>query len=70
MTRPQVADGGEGLQIWRVAANILLNKQWQTDDKGCPPAWVFGVGLTTHHCRKVTWTWTDFLAGPKQLKKT
>jgi hypothetical protein len=26
MVRPQVADGGDGLQIWRVAANIL-NKQ-------------------------------------------
>jgi hypothetical protein len=26
MARPQVADGGDGLQIWRVAANIL-NKQ-------------------------------------------
>jgi hypothetical protein len=23
MARPQVADGGVGLQIWRVAANIL-----------------------------------------------
>jgi hypothetical protein len=23
MARPQVADGGHGLQIWRVAANIL-----------------------------------------------
>jgi hypothetical protein len=26
MARPQAADGGDGLQIWRVAANIL-NKQ-------------------------------------------
>jgi hypothetical protein len=26
MVHPQVADGGDGLQIWRVAANIL-NKQ-------------------------------------------
>jgi hypothetical protein len=26
MARPQVAVGGDGLQIWRVAANIL-NKQ-------------------------------------------
>jgi len=26
MARPQVADGGEDLQIWKVAANIL-NKQ-------------------------------------------
>jgi hypothetical protein len=33
LARPQVADGGDGLQIWRVAANIL-NKQWRTADKG------------------------------------
>jgi hypothetical protein len=26
MARPQVVDGGDGLKIWRVAANIL-NKQ-------------------------------------------
>jgi hypothetical protein len=32
MARPQVEDGGEGLQIWWVAANIL-NKQTRTDDK-------------------------------------
>jgi hypothetical protein len=31
--RPQIADGGEGLQIWRVAAN-MLNKQSRTADKG------------------------------------
>jgi hypothetical protein len=34
MTRPQVEDGGDALQIWRVAANIL-NKQSRTADKGC-----------------------------------
>jgi hypothetical protein len=33
MARPQVADGGGGLQIWRVAANIL-NKQSRTAVKG------------------------------------
>jgi hypothetical protein len=33
MARPQVADGGDGLQIWRVSANIL-NKQLRTADKG------------------------------------
>jgi hypothetical protein len=32
MARPQVAGGGDGLQIWRVAATIL-NKQSPTDDK-------------------------------------
>jgi hypothetical protein len=33
MARLQVADGGNGLQTWRVAANIL-NKQSQTADMG------------------------------------
>jgi hypothetical protein len=33
MARPQVADRGDGLQIWRVAANIL-NKQSRTADSG------------------------------------
>jgi hypothetical protein len=33
MARPQVADGGDSLQIWRVAANIL-NKQSWTAGKG------------------------------------
>jgi hypothetical protein len=51
MARPQVADGGEGLQIWRVAANIL-NKQSRTADKGWPSSW--GVGLTTPHHKKET----------------
>jgi hypothetical protein len=32
MARPQVADGGDGLQVWRVAANIL-NKQSRRADK-------------------------------------
>jgi hypothetical protein len=33
MVRSQVADGGNTLQVWRVAANIL-NKQSRTADKG------------------------------------
>jgi hypothetical protein len=33
MAHPQVVDGGDGPQIWRVAANIL-NKQSQTADSG------------------------------------
>jgi hypothetical protein len=33
MARPQVADGGDALQLWREAANIL-NKQSWTADKG------------------------------------
>ena len=28
MARPQVADRGDGLQIWRVAANILTKQSW------------------------------------------
>jgi hypothetical protein len=40
MARPKVADGGDGLQILRVAANIL-NKQSRTADKG----WSFRLGV-------------------------
>jgi hypothetical protein len=40
MARPQVADGGDGLQIWRVAANIL-NKQSRTAEKG----WSSSLGV-------------------------
>jgi hypothetical protein len=28
MAHPQVADGEEELQIWRVAGNILNNQPW------------------------------------------
>jgi len=33
MVRTWVADGGDGLQMWRITANIL-NKQSRTADKG------------------------------------
>jgi hypothetical protein len=38
MAHPQVADGGDSLQIWRVATNVL-NKQSWTVDKG----WFFSL---------------------------
>jgi hypothetical protein len=41
MAHPQVADGGDGFQIFKVAANIL-NKQLCTADKGWSSS--FGVG--------------------------
>ena len=44
--RPQVADRGYGLQIWRVAVN-MLNKQPWTADRGGPPAWGLVEGLIT-----------------------
>jgi hypothetical protein len=40
MARPQVADGGDCLQIWRITANIL-NKQSRTADKG----WSSSLGV-------------------------
>jgi hypothetical protein len=42
-TRPRVADRGEGLQIWRVAANIL-NKHSRTADRGWPSSLEVGRG--------------------------
>jgi hypothetical protein len=43
MARPQIADGGDGLQIWRVAANIL-NKRPRQPTRGGPPDWGVGRG--------------------------
>jgi hypothetical protein len=40
MARPQVADGADGLQMWRVAA-IVLNKQSRTADWG----WSCSLGV-------------------------
>jgi hypothetical protein len=52
MVHSQVKDGGDGLQIWRVAANTL-NKQSQTIDKGWFYSWRgLGEGLTTLHHKK------------------
>jgi hypothetical protein len=38
--RPQVADRGDGLQMWRAAANIM-NKQSRTADSG----WSSSLGV-------------------------
>jgi hypothetical protein len=48
MARPQVADGGGGLQIWRVAAYIL-NKQVRTADRGCLSSLGLAGEATTSH---------------------
>ncbi|KAJ4432011.1 hypothetical protein ANN_20625 [Periplaneta americana] len=40
MARPQVTDRGDGLQIWRVAVNIL-NRQSETADEG----WSSSLGV-------------------------
>jgi hypothetical protein len=53
MVCPQVADGGNGLQIWRVPAKIL-NKQLRTADKGWSSSLGLGVGLTTTHHKKLS----------------
>jgi len=42
----QGADGGDGLQIWRISANIL-NKQSQTADNGWSSSLGVSEGLTT-----------------------
>jgi hypothetical protein len=45
MTRPQVADGGDGLQTCRVAA-IIFNKQSRTAKRGS-------------FCRLEGWAWAE-----------
>jgi hypothetical protein len=48
MVCPQAADGGDGLQIWRVAANIL-NKQSRTADMGWSSSLQVGQGANNPH---------------------
>jgi hypothetical protein len=48
MARPQVADRGDGLQMWRVAANIL-NNQSRTADSWWSSSLGLGGWLTTPH---------------------
>jgi hypothetical protein len=52
MSRPRVADRGDGLQIWRVAAN-MLNKQSRTTDSGWSSCMGFGRGITTPTVKKL-----------------
>jgi hypothetical protein len=62
----RVAGGGNGLQIWSVATNIL-NKQLRTADKEWSFSVEVGRGLTTHNrkhcyeCFRGPWNWTDSL---------
>jgi hypothetical protein len=47
MVLTQVADGGDDLQIWRVAVN-MLNKQSQTANKG----WSSSLGDVVHDTKR------------------
>jgi hypothetical protein len=51
MARPRVAAGGDGLQIWREAAN-LLNKHLPTDNNGWSSTLGIGRRLTTLHSER------------------
>jgi hypothetical protein len=67
MARPGALDGGDGLQIRKVATNTP-NTSSRTFDKGGRPAWGLGEGAKTSHRKKKTsyemlhrasdlWTW-------------
>jgi hypothetical protein len=77
MSCPQVADRGDSLQIWKAVANIL-NKQSRPADRGGPPAWRLGVGLTTTRnkknklvmkCHKRPRAWTDSINKRSKIGK-
>jgi hypothetical protein len=52
MAYPQVADGGDSLQMWRVAVNVLKISSHGQLTRGGPPAWGLGVVLTAPHGKK------------------
>ena len=49
---PLVPDGGVGLQIWMLVANIL-NKQSWTADQEWFSSLGFGLRLTTSQCKNI-----------------
>jgi hypothetical protein len=53
MARAQVADGGDGPQIWTVAADIM-NKRWRTADRGWSSSLGVGRKANNPH-RKTSW---------------
>jgi hypothetical protein len=77
MARLRVADGGDGLQMWRVVANILTkqlwiaNKGWTTSFRG----WAWGEQTLTVKNSLVTKfhkeprAWADSLEICPKLKK-
>jgi hypothetical protein len=60
MARPSFAVEGDGLQIWRVAANIL-NKQSRTAERGLSSSLGLGWGTNTPDCKT-----SDFLRNISQ----
>jgi hypothetical protein len=53
MARPQVEDGGVGLQIWMVVASIL-NKKSRTADRGWLCRLEVSAGADKPHCKYCT----------------
>jgi hypothetical protein len=65
MARPQVADRGDGLQIWRVATNIL-NKQSRTANREWPS--ILGVGRGANNPpQKIRIFVAKYVQGPQKL---
>jgi hypothetical protein len=63
VARPRFMDGGHGLQIWRVAANIL-NKQSRTADKEWYSSLWGGRGAKNHHKNQLV---TKCYTGPYRI---
>jgi hypothetical protein len=53
MARPEVAGAEDGLQMWRVAANIL-NKQCWTADRGWSSSLEVGHGVNSSLLSKIS----------------
>jgi hypothetical protein len=56
MVLPQVADGGDTLQVWRIAGNIL-NKPSRTADKGWSSSLGVGRGADNSSPQNINFLW-------------
>jgi hypothetical protein len=62
----RAADGGDGLQKWRVAANILNNQTGQPI-RVRSPIWGLGEGLINRHRKKKELV-TKWYKGPRVVR--
>jgi hypothetical protein len=63
MVHPQVVDTGDGLQIWRVAVNVL-NKESCTADRNSTSSLGVGQGPSNTHRKKILHV-ANYLQGPR-----
>jgi hypothetical protein len=68
MEHPSISDGGNGLTIWKAAANVFSKQSW-TADGGGPAASGLGGGLTAIFTLKIGMLWNVMQGRSDDMKE-